>query len=198
MLIQEEYARRHNLNCSLLNYTLNEAYVFMRQPKGGNKRIKHLVLHLKWSPHTRHPGCYHVRTLCPLHNSQGRKDYFVHTEDGHQEITYEHLESYLKSFANARTSLVVIDDVDLTLFAWEMFVCCQDGWFCLNSDSFPKDYLENSLNLNLPPRERLSFCEKILEVLSKNYIPLYNHWMNYFYGMREKVMPSLSRMLRGE
>jgi hypothetical protein len=201
MLIQEEYARRHAMSMTLASHTLKEGTAFLRSDGSGRilSNVTHLVMNVRWVPHERHPGTYQLFFQKPSHDSHGGRTNFNLLQDP-TTLNYEEFELILRSFR--RSSLpnfhAICEPRATSLFAWEMFVCCYDGWIVRNGTSRLLSHVEASIDPMLTVEKRYEHYEAAINTIGHENSQVLEKWQMNFVGQRKKIIPWLGKIFNGD
>lgn len=201
MLIQEEYARRHGLSVVLAGQTLRDGIALLRSnsPSRLLGGVTHLVLHVRWVPHDRHPGRYQLFFQKPAHDSHGHRSNFSPLQDA-TELQYEEFDVAIRNMRrNSLPSFQAISEQRaMSLFLWEMFVCCYDGWIVRNGTTRLLSYVEASLDPLLALDDRYSNFEAAVSTIGYDNPSVFEKWQVNFGGQKKKVLPWLVKLFNGD
>jgi len=155
MRLQEEYLKRHNLNCKPV-YHINKANVILKL----HSRPQ-VVVEIKWEETIRRPGHYKFSFFNPNHNGYLDGDCFLPLGDTHY-YQYDEYADFLLRWAKG-LNFTPIKFAQVKLAVWEMFLYCFDGWIA-------KHNLEErafcGVDPSLSEEERSNGIDNFLEYLS--------------------------------
>lgn len=201
MLIQEEYAQRHSLSMTLMNHTLNNGVALLRavKPSRVTRNFTHLIMDIRWIPQGHHPGNYQYVLHTPMHNSYGNRVQFSLVQEP-QTLSYEEFEECMRGIRKRTLPnfRAIIDAKLATLFAWEMFICCYDGWIVSSRNAILIDSIEASIDPALSIEVRYQCHEIAISMIRLENSSVYDGWQRNFASHNKRVLPWLGKLFNGD
>jgi hypothetical protein len=181
MHLCEEYLQRHSLNFPLVKYVGNGTLFTktgkcaVRCDNCGEAHSTNWLVHSVYWEEPFHPGLGHfvMESKIPVHN--GYMDFHPLVR---RNLFWDEYEDFLIEWSEGvDSSTVVLDEQEVILTAWEMFLLCTDKEL---ATSVHVDRIFPSIDLDLSVPERHSRFLESLQFLSEKHTELFKIWK---YGM---------------
>jgi hypothetical protein len=169
MKLQEEYLKRHGLPYLPIYHTKN-TYLILKV----NSRPQ-ILFNINWKEGQGRPGYYEMTYSKPNHNGYLNGEYFTKLDTEHI-LQYNEYSVFISRWVKNLDSVPITKE-EVEIAAWEMFLCCFDGWI-LSKD------LENvsftTIDPAIPPFQRLANVNEFLDYLGNKEPLVYEIYQNNF------------------
>ena len=194
MRLYEEYLNRHSITDVLVAKHCDSGSLILRTTDASIWTSRWLLLSIHWENHDHHPGQYKIDMSYPIHNGYVYEIFF----DQYPTITkkwHEYEEHLINWATHIKGAVPVVDSIDITLAAWEMFVFSYDSWFSKQAPNDIKKSLFESINKNKPISYRHESYQDVLFYISKEHPSVMRFWKceflnrlyNYSYWLAELI-----------
>jgi hypothetical protein len=199
MLLQEEYLKRHGIQIPVVNHTLRDGCLLVKNNKPDRHSPNRYIIEVRWVDEGNHPGNYHITHWKHVHDAAGRREHFQRTTDP-QLVPYDEYEIYLANWMmkeklrskspNSYEAAVV--------YMWDMFLCCFDSWFAKSANVKTLLKVEAALDDGSKPEGRIVAVQEALVAITHDNQQVFDRWEQNFLPYAKKNFHWLARMLNGD
>lgn len=163
MFLQEEYFNRHQITDVPFVYYIKKGTVLF-------KSNPFLLMLIFWKEDENHPGRYHIFDYKPVSNGYLNKNYFK--SEAERILSWEEYYVYLVNLLGVNTLKSIVNDDEIKLAIWEIFLYCFDKWISDTVNNDFKELINKSVNLDFS--ERLIYYNQCIIYLERHYSKIFN------------------------
>ncbi len=123
MYLQEEYYNIHQIKDVPIIIHIKEGILLLRAG------TSYILMTITWKESDSRPGKYYIDYLAPIHDGYNKGQYFTRiSEESERVLEWDEYQSYLIHWCRNKEIVPIVDDREVVLAAWEIFVCSCDGF----------------------------------------------------------------------
>lgn len=190
-----EYFKRHNINVPLVQHCTSGTIVL--KSKIPYNEYRWVIFDCDWILDSHH-GVYQFKYRMPNHDAYQRGLFFKKVQPygnsdwnlGSQQVVgqyWDEYEEYILRWVDRTREIYspIIDNKDIILSLWEMFVYCYDGWI-INQNGYFKDLIFKSVDLEVSQNNRYVAYQDTLKFFTEHFPAILKVW-------RTEFLPTSSR-----
>ena len=164
MFLNEEYYLRHDIDAPLVKAQDRSSLIFRSTSKKWN--VPWIIFEIiKVHEISYHPPHFDFRFLQPLHDGCEKSNFTKNISN--KQVFFDEYETEIVTHTDNFIGLEPIDSLaEAKMASWEMFLYCNDYRLC-NIPIRLKDYLWESIDLDLHIEKRMQSQEKVISGLQR-------------------------------
>lgn len=173
MRIFEEYLNRHRINVPVAHH-FGSGSLILRTFDSSIWKNRWILINIRWEDHDHHPGKYFIEMNSPVHDGYLSETVFSKWSSVMKK--WHEYEDFLLDWVDGVNGVrPVLEEKEVTLAAWEMFVFAYDSWFMKQSGDV-KRILFESLDSDRPTNYRYQHFQDVAIFLATHHPAVLRVW----------------------